>query len=90
MPCSLFYSRIPVRIAGFYVATLTIFAIIRLSYGLKGLVNEFTNSYLQLYEGDSQGTYTYSQMMMNCWEWKTDNFVDQSSLRLATMNMLRT
>ena len=90
MPCSLLYSRIPLKLAGLYIATLTIFAIMRLSYGLKGLVAQTTTSYSQLYEGDSQGTYTYSQMLFNCWEWKTDNLVDQSSLRIATKNMLMT
>lgn len=60
MPCSLLYSRIPIKLAGLYIATLTIFAITRLSYGLKGLVAQTTTSYSQLYEGDSQGTYTYS------------------------------
>lgn len=29
-------------------------------------------------------------MLFNSWEWKTDNLVDQSSLRIATKNMLMT
>lgn len=70
--------------------TMTLYAIFRLYWGLKDLSDENTTAYALLYNGDSQGKYTYSQMMFNSWVWKTDNEVDSDALRLAIKNMLTT